>query len=69
MHYTRAYTYICTYTHKQARKDGRHERVVCDIEAGLSSLARCLPNTVKVHVNYHINLDSACVCQRGAARN
>jgi len=43
------------------RKDGWYERVVCDIEAGLSSLARCLPNTVKVHVNYRINLDSACV--------
>lgn len=43
-------------------------RAVCDIEAGLSGLARCLPNTVKVHVNYRINLDSVdlgmrvCVC-------
>lgn len=37
---------------------GVYGRAVCDIEAGLSGLARCLPNTVKVHVNYRINLDS-----------
>lgn len=47
---------------------GVYGRAVCDIEAGLSGLARCLPNTVKVHVNYRINLDSMdlgmyiCVC-------
>lgn len=51
---------------------GVYGRAVCDIEAGLSGLARCLPNTVKVHVNYRINLDSMdlgvyvcmCVCMR-----
>jgi hypothetical protein len=52
----------------RARKRGHggwYERVACDIEAGLSSLARCLPNTVKVHVNYRINLDSGlCLGQR-----
>jgi len=44
--------------HTKLGHGGWYERVACDIEAGLSSLARCLPNTVKVHVNYRINLDS-----------
>jgi len=56
------------YTSRRIRKRGHggwYERVACDIEAGLSSLARCLPNTVKVHVNYRINLDSGlCLRQR-----